>query len=201
MRSIEKLADKVRILLPVSGLKEFVFFFTSGFLVSVPLTLFIDQFDENFLVDLPHFYSTLIPVVIVAPFLEEFAKAFPLFYRRDVTARSLFVLALLVGLGFGIYEFFAYVVMLGASVLPRLPGFFFHASSTSITSYGIATKRTVPFYLAAVLLHFSNNFAFFHLALDPYSPVGLWTIGSPIVVAVALSLSWKLYGRTSERNH
>ncbi len=182
------------------SLKQALFFFASGILVSVPLTLFVDQFDDNFLMSLPIFYSTLIPVVIVAPFVEEFAKALPLFYRRGETGRSIFLLALLVGLGFGIYEFYEYVFLLGAPFVTRIAGIFFNATSTSITGYGIATKRTLSFYLIAVLLHFSNNFfAFFHQALNPSSPIGIFTIGSPIVVGLTFLLSWKLYGKTIKR--
>jgi RsiW-degrading membrane proteinase PrsW (M82 family) len=192
--------NKVTILLHGPTLRERIFFFASGILVSVPLTLFIDQFDESFLTMLPQFYATLIPVVIVAPFLEEFAKAFPMFYRHGETVRSIFVLGFLVGLGFGIFEFLTYVLVLGAPILIRLSGIFFHACSTSITSYGVATKRTAPFYFLAVLLHFSNNFfAFVHSAIDPSSPVGPWTIGLPITAAVTYFLSWRLHGKTSER--
>jgi hypothetical protein len=108
----------------------------------------------------------------------------------------MFVFGLLIGSGFGLYEFFSYVFVLGAPVITRIAGVFFHAASTSITSYGIVTKRPLPFYLLAVLLHFSNNFfAFFHLAMDPTSPLGVLTIGSPIVVALAILSSWKLYGK------
>jgi RsiW-degrading membrane proteinase PrsW (M82 family) len=182
------------------ALREKLFFIASGILGSVPLTLFIDQFDENFLANLPQFYATLIPVVIVAPFVEEFAKAFPLFYRHGETVRSIFVLGFLTGLGFGIFEFFIYVLELGAPIIFRWSGILFHASSTSITSYGIATKRTAPFYFVAVLLHaFNNFFAFIPYALGSSASIGPWSIGLMSAAAAAYFLSWRLYDKTSER--
>jgi RsiW-degrading membrane proteinase PrsW (M82 family) len=182
------------------SLREKLFFIASGILGSVPLTLFIGQFGERFLVDLPEFYVTLIPVVVVAPFLEEFAKAFPLFYRHGETTRSIFVLGFLIGLGFGIFEFFVYVLELGVPIIFRLPGILFHASSTSITSYGIATKRTAPFYFAAVLLHASSNFfAFIPYALDSSALIGPWSIGLMSAAAATYFLSWRLFGKTSDR--
>ncbi len=138
--------------------------------------------------------------MIVAPFLEEFAKAFPLFYRHGETVRSIFILGFLVGLGFGIFEFLTYVIILGVPVFFRLSGIVFHASSTSITGYGIATGRTAPFYLIAVLLHFSNNvFAFVPYALDSSATFGPWSIGLIIVTPLALFLSFTLYNKTSDK--
>jgi len=198
---MEKSQDnEITIRLHKPALKEKLFFFVSGLLTSVPLALFVNQFDDYFLANLPQFYATLIPLVIVAPFLEEFAKAFPLFYRHGETVRSIFVLGFLVGLGFGIFEFLVYVLVLGASISSRWYGILFHACSASITSYGIATKRTVPFYLVAVLLHFSNNFfAFIHFYLDPSAMWSPWAISSIAAVAVTYFLSWSLYRKSSER--
>jgi hypothetical protein len=66
-----------------------------------------------------------------------------------------------------------------------------NAASTSITSYGIATKCPAPFYLIAVLLHFTNNFsALFGL---------LWLVGGVAAVAIAYFLSRRLYHQTSDR--
>lgn len=141
----------------------------------------------------------IIPAVIVAPFLEEFAKAFPLFYRHGETVRSIFVLGFLTGLGFGIYELLTYVFVLGASILTRLPGIFFHASSTAITSYGIATKRTALFYSIAVLLHASSNFfAFAYFVIEPPLPTVPWNIGFGFAIALTYFLFFRLYKKTSE---
>ena len=172
-------------------LREKIFFFISGIIISVPLTLFIDQFVESMSVVVPLFHATFFSTAVVAPFVEEFAKAYPLFYRHGETQRSIFTLGFLVGLGFGISEFLVYVLTLGVPVYIRVPGLFFHAASTSITSYGIATKRPAPFYLIAVLLHFTNNFA---------ALFGLfWLVGGVVAVAIAYFLSWRLYHRTSDQ--
>jgi hypothetical protein len=183
--------DKRIIPLHRPGLREKLFFFISGFIISVPLTLYVGSFTDYLCVLLPLFYATVCSTAIFTPFIEEFAKAYPLFYRHGETERSLFNLGFLVGLGFGISEFVVYILALGAPISLRLPAIFFHAASTSITAYGIATKRPGRFYLAAVFLHFSNNFsALFGL---------LWFIGGVAAVAIAYLLSWRLYRKTSER--
>ena len=42
--------------------------------------------------------------------------------------------------------------------LARIPGIIFHASSATITAYGVAKKNPLPYYLIAVGLHVANNF-------------------------------------------
>ena len=172
---------------------ELLFFLLSGAIVSVPLTLFIEQYFGNPLITgLSAFDITLITVTIFAPFVEEFSKAFPLFYRHGETQRSIFMLAIFVGLGFGIVEFITYVVTYGPGIIPaRIPGLFFHPASTSITAYGIATRRPLPFYLAAVALHFANNF--FAILAPAIVPT------SVIVLAIALVTSWQLYDKTKDK--
>jgi RsiW-degrading membrane proteinase PrsW (M82 family) len=172
---------------------ELMFFLLSGAVVSVPMTLFIEQnFAGPFLMGLNTLDITLLTVAILAPIIEEFSKVFPLFYRHGETQRSIFMLALFVGIGFGIVEFLTYVVTYGIDVVPqRIPGLFFHPASTSISAYGIATKRPIPFYLAAVGLHFSNNF----LAL--FAPAA--TPSSFIILTVTLFASWRLHDKTKSK--
>lgn len=170
-------------------LREKLFFLLSGFIISVPLTLYIGLFTDNLCTVLPRLYAEFCAVSIFAPFIEEFAKAYPLFYRHGESKRSIFTLGFLVGLGFGISEFFVYLAI-GAPIAFRLPLMIFHAASASITAYGIATHRPVRFYLIAVLIHASNNFsAFFD---------SLWFIGGIGAIVIAYSLSWHLYNKTSE---
>jgi len=170
---------------------EKAFFLLSGAIVSVPLTLFVEQFANPFLGGLSTFDITLITVALFAPFVEEFSKVFPLFYRHGETQRSIFNLALFVGLGFGIVEFITYVATYGPAIIPdRIPGLFFHPASTSITAYGIATKRPAPYYLAAVSLHFANNAL---AVLVPTLP------SSVIVLAITLYASWQLHDKTKEK--
>ncbi len=173
------------------NIKEKIFFFISGILVSVPFTLFFSGFADSFCMTLPFFYDQICSVVIFAPFIEEFAKVFPLFYRHGETERSIVTLAILAGLGFGITEFALYVFTLDAPFVSRIPAVIFHASSAAITAYGIAKKKPLRFYLVAVSLHLANNLIAllaFSLAVIP---------GIAVVVAVYL-LAWRLYNRTTE---
>ena len=58
------------------NLRENLFFLISGMIISVPLTLFINSFARSFCIDLPIFYATMCSAAILAPVIEEFAKAF-----------------------------------------------------------------------------------------------------------------------------
>src|SRR5512144_1602018 len=93
--------------------RELAFFFASGILVSIPFAFFFSQF------------YTLLPealaIVFLAPFIEELAKVFPLFYRHGETERTYVVLGILIGLGFGISEFVLYVGFLGVPFFARIP--------------------------------------------------------------------------------
>lgn len=170
-------------------LKEKLFFILSGMIVSIPITLLFETFVRNISTVLPLFLSEILLIVIFAPLIEEFAKAYPLFYRHGETERSIFVLGFLVGLGFGISEFLIYVFILNVPVVFRLPGILFHAASTSIVAYGIAKKQPVRYFFVAVGLHFLNNF----LAIfDP----GI--IGFLIANLTTFYLSLRFYLRTSE---
>jgi RsiW-degrading membrane proteinase PrsW (M82 family) len=186
------LAKQVTIPIHRPSYRELLFFLLSGAIVSVPLTLFVEgNLTNPLLTGLSAVDITFITVVVFAPFIEEFAKVFPLFYRHGETQRSIFNLALCVGLGFGIVEFITYVLVLGPQVIPqRIPGLFFHPASTSIAAYGIATRKPLPYYLAAVSLHFLNNF--FAVLAPVAFPV------SAIVLVIALSSSWYLHGKTTE---
>ena len=184
--------DSVTIKLHRPGIRELLFFFVSGAIVSVPLTLFVEQSANPFLTGLSTIDVTFLTVAVFAPFVEEFSKAFPLFYRHGETERSIFNLALFVGLGFGVVEFFTYVLVLGPQVIPsRIPGLFFHPASTSITAYGIANKKPLPYYLLAASLHFANNF--FAVLTPPTVPTSI------VILAVTLFISWRLHDRTQEK--
>jgi RsiW-degrading membrane proteinase PrsW (M82 family) len=173
------------------GIKEKIFFFISGVLVSVPFTLFFSGFTDTLCVALPFFFAEVCSVVIFAPFIEEFAKVFPLFYRHGETERSIMTLAILIGLGFGVTEFALYVFTLDAFFISRIPAVIFHASSAGITGYGIAKKKPIPFYLIAVSLHLGNN-------LSALLGTSLSIILGLAIVITAYLLAWRLYNRTSE---
>jgi RsiW-degrading membrane proteinase PrsW (M82 family) len=181
------------------SLTEKLFFLLSGMVSSFSLTLFLNSFVDSLVGSLSLFYAVLLSVVIVGPFIEEFAKAFPLLYRHGESERSIFTLGLLVGLGFGLVEFFIYVFLLGVPPVYRFGGVVFHIASTSITAYGIAKGRAASFYFVSVLLHFSNNFfAFVFSLVDITVPFGPWSLGTYAVMAATLYLSVHLYRRTSE---
>lgn len=175
------------------GIKEKIFFLGSGLLVSVPFTVFFSEFSNSLCVAMPLLFAQVCSLVIFAPFIEEVAKVFPLFYRHGETERSILDLGILVGLGFGLTEFVLYVFTLGASFIARVPGVIFHASSAGITAYGIAKKKPLPFYLISVALHLANNL----LALLSNSLSFLY-IPAIVVLVTTYLLAWRLYLRTSE---
>jgi RsiW-degrading membrane proteinase PrsW (M82 family) len=168
-----------------------LFFFGCGVIMSVPITLFIASLADPLLAGFNSFTATLLSTAVFSPFIEEFAKILPLYYRHGETQRSIFNLALMVGLGFGLVELLTYVTVLGVYLPVRLPGLLFHPASTAISAYGIATKRPLPFYGLAVALHFSNNF----LAVVNPLPIS----ASIFIVGITVLLAWKFYGRTKEK--
>jgi RsiW-degrading membrane proteinase PrsW (M82 family) len=170
---------------------ELAFFFVCGLVMSIPLTIVTDSLANALVTGLNTTIASIISIAIFAPFIEEFSKVLPLYYRHGETQRSILNLAIMVGLAFGIVEFLEYVLLLGTPVVDRLPGLLFHPSSTTVAAYGIATKRPVPFYALAVTLHFSANF----LAITSpfvFSP-------SIFIVGLAVWLAWTFYGRTKEQ--
>ena len=100
--------------------RELAFFFASGILVSIPFAAFFESL-------FPAGLSASFLIVVLAPFIEELAKVFPLFYRHGETERSIVTLGILMGLGFGIAEFFEYVFLIGVPPIARIPGIIFHA--------------------------------------------------------------------------
>ena len=164
--------------------KELAFFFASGILVSIPFALVFEQ--------LSSFVSIALSIVILAPFIEELAKVFPLFYRHGETERSIVTLGILIGLGFGISELVLYVFLSGAPLIDRIPGVIFHASSAGITGYGIAKKNPLPYYVIAVILHVTNNF----FALEAAIPFGVFV--ELVVLIIAYLLAWRFYHRASK---
>jgi RsiW-degrading membrane proteinase PrsW (M82 family) len=129
---------------------------------------------------------------IVAPLVEEFAKAYPLFYRYEIPSKPLMTLGFLTGLGFGIAEFIVYVFVNNVPFFIRIHPIFFHAASASIVAYGISQRSTMKFYLLAVILHFMNNF---------FATLGhLWLIGTIAATIATYYLSYR-YFRKSQRLH
>ncbi|MGE5532952.1 MAG: hypothetical protein ACM3UN_01235 [Bacillota bacterium] len=164
--------------------RELIFFFSCGILVSFPFVLFFNTI-------YPLFPFALV-LVIIAPFIEELAKVFPLFYRHGETERSLVNLGALIGLGFGISELILDVFVYGQPLVDRIPGVIFHASSASITAYGIAKKNPLPYYMIAVILHAANNF----FALT--SPGIFGYLAAVLILVAAYLLAWRFYRQSSK---
>jgi len=167
------------------------FFFLCGVIMSVPITLFISGLADPLLSGLDTSLALLISTAFLAPFIEEFSKIFPLYYRHGETQRSIMRLAVTVGFGFGLVELITYVAVAGVPILFRLPGLAFHPASTAIAAYGVATRKPLPYYALAVALHFSNNFL---VVINPL-PIS----ASIIIVAVTVWIAWTLYHRTKEK--
>lgn len=182
--------DEIIITIHKPDLKEKFFFFISGMVVSIPFTLYTGKLCKQLCFVMPILYARLCSTALVTPFIEELAKAYPLFYRHGETERSIFTLGLLGGMGFGIAEFLIYVLQLGEPIYARLPLIFFHAASTSITAYGIAKKRPFWLYLISVVLHSTNNIAAIFGLLFLIS-------GYPILIVTFL-IGWYLYRKTSD---
>jgi hypothetical protein len=166
------------------ALGEKLFFFLSGIVIGVPTAVF---FEVTF-----HLWFTGFGVVtIVAPLVEEFAKASTLFYRFERAGKALVRNGLLAGLGFGAAEFLVYVQN-GVPFLVRLPAIGFHAAGTAIVAYGIYRRDTVKYYLLAVGLHFLNNF---------FAALGfLWFIGGLGATVASYYFAWKFYRLASRES-
>jgi RsiW-degrading membrane proteinase PrsW (M82 family) len=164
--------------------KELAFFFLSGIVISFPFALFFEQ--------LSAVVPVVLSIVILAPLIEELAKVFPLFYRHGETERSLVTLGLLLGLGFGITEFFLFVFVAGVPFVVRVPGIIFHASSATIIAYGIAKKKPLPYYLIGVMLHATYNF------IAVVLPSGFGVLIALAILIPAYLLAWRLYQQSSK---
>ncbi len=174
-------------------IKEKIFFISTGLLMSVPFTLFFSNLSNELCVAMPLLFAQVCAIVIFAPFTEEVAKVFPLFYRHGETERSFLDLGILVGVGFGLTEFALYVFTLGAPFFSRILGIIFHASSACITAFGIAKKKPLLFYMIAVFAHLVYNF----LALFS-DEVSFLYIPAMFILFGTFLLAWRLYHRTSE---
>ena len=163
--------------------RELMFFFISGVVVSVPMAVFFES--------LAPLVPALISVAVFAPFIEEIAKVFPLFYRHGETERSIVTLGLLMGFGFGITELVEYAVLLHVPVVVRIPAVIFHLSTASISAFGIAKKNPLPYYAISVTLHAANNFfAVESLAVGVFPEL--------LVVIIAVLLASRFYQKASE---
>ena len=117
---------------------------------------------------------TFLMVVVIAPFVEEFAKIFGLFRisRFIDHPRSGLVLGAAVGLGFAATENMLYegsallgggvVLFLTTALIRSFSSTLMHGSATSMSGYGVARSKFegrswVPYYLLAVVMHATFN--------------------------------------------
>jgi RsiW-degrading membrane proteinase PrsW (M82 family) len=167
--------------------KEKIFFFLSGTIMSIPLTLFAETISAYFLNARPaFFYTELVLATIIAPLIEEFFKAYPLFYRHGETEKSILALGFYTGLGFGLIEFLLYTFVYDAPFVVRFFLIFFHAANTSILAYGIAKKKSVRFFFIAAMLHFLYNFSAY--LGNSWFLVGLICVPLSVLTALFLRL-------------
>ncbi len=120
--------------------------------------------------------ATILLALVIAPFTEEFAKAFGVLRRSFVIREPEdgFVYGATSGLGFSATENLLYgaaafaiggiAASLVVIAVRSLSSSFLHASATSLTGYGIARNRlwgsrysALPWYLAAVAMHAAFN--------------------------------------------
>jgi len=169
--------------------RELAFFLITGIVVSFPFAFFYETFSLLFV---------FVSLVILAPFIEELAKVFPLFYRHGETERTYVTLAALIGLGFGISEFVEYVFLFHVFFLYRIPGLVFHPSTAAITGFGLAKKKAGPYYALAVTLHALNNlFAYILLYVNPVFAQAIY-FADLLVLIVAYLSGWRCYRQSSQ---
>jgi len=186
--------EKVVLSFHKPDLKEKIFFLLAGLLVSVPFTIFFSDFSNSLCDFMPILFAQLCSVALLAPFIEEFAKVFPLLYRHGENERSMMTLGVLTGLGFGITEFMLYTFVLGAPLFSRLPGVIFHSASAGITTYGIIKNQPFHFYIFSVTLHSINNvLSIFSTSLPILIPIAI------IILVLSYYSFWHFYNKTSEK--
>ena len=155
--------------------------------------------------------TTILLALVIAPFTEEFAKAFGVLRRSFVIREPEdgFVYGATSGLGFSatenlLYGVSAFVIggftfSLLTIAIRSLSSSLLHASATSLTGYGIARNRlwgtrysAIPWYLAAVAMHSAfNAIASFGIYLgEQYGDVGVLLVlaGGIVFAFVAISV-------------
>lgn len=151
--------------------------------------------------------STVLPDVTIAPVVEEFVKALPLFVLLLASGRrfskELLVLAMASGFGFAILENYVYIsnVMLGGAgaiayaVVRGITTSVMHGCMTAIIGYGIFLtygfeKRSLPpilfgLYTVAVTIH-----ALYNLLVGHSEYGRLLAIGLPLLLFVLLLVAY-----------
>jgi RsiW-degrading membrane proteinase PrsW (M82 family) len=169
----------------------------------------------------PHASQDFVLAVVLAPLIEEAAKAFgvSLLGGRLQAARDGAMLGAAVGLGFAGVETFTYLLAAVSDTGSRVAGValldlvllaglrsvsaaLLHPSATSLTGVGIARARlrgrsvlvaAFPFYLAAVVLHAGYNYLAGFL---PPQDIGGFTVQLNLLAAILLAgVAWSFTKR------
>ncbi len=166
-------------------------FFSQGLVMSIPMAIYFEEFFADHLTQImPLLPLPAVMAVLLAPFIEEFAKVFPLFERHGETAKTIVLLGFITGLGFGFAEFLIYVFQYGAPAGARVLQIFDHASYSLISSYGLIAKRFLPFFFLAVGLH-----ATFNLLVEQGNFLVVVAVG---LAGISILLAWLLYNRAQD---
>ena len=159
----------------------------------------------------PAAFIAILVALVIAPFAEEFAKAWGVLRRQFMIREPEdgFIYGATSGLGFsatenllyGLLAFFVFgfEASLFVIAIRSISSTFLHASATSFTGYGIARHRlwgpkfsATPWYLGAVAMHSAfNAIAIFGSVLsDTYGDTGvLLALAAAVVFAfVAISI-------------
>ncbi len=170
---------------------EITSFFVQGLIMSIPMAIYFEEYFNGHLAQIaPWLPVPEVMALLLAPFIEEFAKVFPLFERHGETAKTIVFLGFITGLGFGFAEFFIYVFQYGEPVGARILQIFDHASYALISSYGLVVRRFLPFFFLAVGFHAS-----FNLLVEQGNFLVVAAVAS---AGVAILLAWSLFNRAQE---
>ena len=158
----------------------------------------------------PDTFILILVALVIAPFVEEFAKAYGVLRRQFVIREPEdgFVYGATSGFGFSATENLMYglltffTVGFGASIaliaLRSISSSLLHASATSVTGYGIARHRlwgprfnAIPWYLAAVAMHsaFNGIDVIGSVLADQYGDVGALIVLATAVIFAFLAIS------------
>ena len=148
--------------------------------------------------------QALFLAIVVAPFVEEFAKGLGVYIMRSGISEleTGLVLGASSGLGFAATENFFYELyalreggletFILTAILRSVSSVLLHASATAWTGYGIANKRIlngllIPYYLLAVLMHGTFNFfASFGVIYEQTFGAGAYLLGFALALSLAI---------------
>ncbi|WP_440949072.1 PrsW family glutamic-type intramembrane protease [Methanosphaerula subterraneus] len=151
--------------------------------------------------------TTMVPSVTIAPVVEEFLKALPLFLILLLTGRrydrSLLVLAMASGFGFAILENYVYITALSLTgagpvlyaLIRGITSSVMHGCMTAIIGYGIfltsnLSKRSLPVLLFGLYTVSLTLHALYNLMIG-YTGIGrVFAISAPLTLFILLLVAY-----------